>query len=209
MGQYFVGVLRKKGSDDFLLADPGSLKDGLKLTEHAYANDLGTPGSPCVGEAVSAAMGALKEAGATGAQVWWMGDYADDVLSNTDVDGVAAWKAAWKNSNKATPLSNTLDGHLACQGFLVNLSRKLFVDILASLGLREVNCFGHFCCAHHPLPLLCAVGNGQGGGDYYGPDSADEVGAWAGDTIAWCSKDELEGFTKEGFEELKVRFLER
>lgn len=209
MGQYFVGVLRKKGSDDFLLADPGSLKDGLKLTERAYANDLGTPGSPCVGEAVSAAMGALKEAGATGAQVWWMGDYAGDVLSNTDVDGVAAWKAAWKNSNKATSLSNTLDGHLACQGFLVNLSRKLFVTSLPHWICAKSIASATSAAPIIPLPLLCAVGNGQGGGDYYGPDSADEVGAWAGDTIACCSKDELEGFIKEGFEELKVRFLER
>ena len=37
-------------------------------------------------------------------------------------------------------------------------------------------------CAFHPIPLLTAVGNGRGGGDYEGTNMA-EIGIWAGDLL--------------------------
>lgn len=37
--------------------------------------------------------------------------------------------------------------------------------------------------AVHPLPLLLATGNGQGGGDYFNEKGADLIGTWAGDII--------------------------
>ena len=53
----------------------------------------------------------------------------------------------------------------------------------------------------HPLPLLIAHGNGQGGGDYYGSDM-DKVGIWAFDHV--YTSDEV----PEGYEELVVDFKE-
>ena len=53
----------------------------------------------------------------------------------------------------------------------------------------------------HPLPLLTAYGNGQGGGDYYGSDM-DKVGIWAFDHV--YTSDEV----PEGYEELVVDFKE-
>ena len=35
----------------------------------------------------------------------------------------------------------------------------------------------------HPLPLLTAVGNGRGGGDYRGYENKSMVGYYAGDVI--------------------------
>lgn len=35
----------------------------------------------------------------------------------------------------------------------------------------------------HPLPLLTAIGNGLGGGDYYGINT-DDVGTWAWNEIS-------------------------
>ncbi len=55
----------------------------------------------------------------------------------------------------------------------------------------------------NPLPLLTALGNGRGGGDYYDnlPDS-DKVGIWAQDILS------VEFEIPEGFTELKVAFKE-
>jgi len=40
----------------------------------------------------------------------------------------------------------------------------------------------HEWCAH-PLPLLTALGNGMGGGDYRGKEGKDNIGSWAFDEI--------------------------
>ena len=41
----------------------------------------------------------------------------------------------------------------------------------------------------HPLPLLTAQGNGQGGGDYYTEDDSELfIGTWAGDSLEVTSK---------------------
>ena len=53
----------------------------------------------------------------------------------------------------------------------------------------------------HPLPLLTAVGNGLGGGDYYGINK-DQVGGWA-----WCTIS-VEDDIPVGYEELEYIFRE-
>lgn len=47
----------------------------------------------------------------------------------------------------------------------------------------------------HPLPLLTAIGNGQGGGDYYGINQS-VVGKWFWDelSISTSAPEEYEGF---------------
>ena len=54
----------------------------------------------------------------------------------------------------------------------------------------------------HPLPLLTAVGNGQGGGDYFADSDRDCVGTWAGDLIS------VEDEAPEGYAEVEYRFYE-
>ena len=39
----------------------------------------------------------------------------------------------------------------------------------------------------HPLPILTCIGNGRGGGDYYGTNM-DMVGAWAMDRITFTEE---------------------
>lgn len=56
----------------------------------------------------------------------------------------------------------------------------------------------------HPLPLLTAIGNQRGGGDYYG-QYEEYIGRWAGDDIYITNEREraLE------FNKLDVAFVER
>jgi hypothetical protein len=47
----------------------------------------------------------------------------------------------------------------------------------------------------HPLALLTAVGNGKGGGDYYGPNESD-LATWVWDEVS--IEDTIpEGYSKE------------
>ena len=57
--------------------------------------------------------------------------------------------------------------------YIVNLDKKLFVRIPKDTN-REL--------IIHPLPLLCASGNGAGGGDYEGTNKG-VIGTWAYDRI--------------------------
>ena len=56
----------------------------------------------------------------------------------------------------------------------------------------------------HPLPLLTAMGNGQGGGDYRGVNM-DKIGCWAGDLLHVTM---LPPRKEAGFTELEVEFYE-
>ncbi|MDA3053229.1 hypothetical protein OFO01_07305 [Campylobacter sp. JMF_01 NE2] len=63
--------------------------------------------------------------------------------------------------------------------YLVNVDKEIFIDLKeykeASQD-RDGNAF-------FPLSILTALGNGRGGGDYFGTDGEDFVGDWANNTI--------------------------
>lgn len=89
--------------------------------------------------------------------------------------------------------------------YLINFTKKEYV-VMPKYSKREWRI--------HPLSLLCADGNGRGGGDYREmhdkdtgdliPNDYDKVGIWAYDKIGITNdKNEVKGFT-----ELKVNFRE-
>lgn len=52
----------------------------------------------------------------------------------------------------------------------------------------------------HPLPLLCAAGNGRGGGDYHGGKNDKLIGSWAYDEIRVTNtKADTEGYEDCGW----------
>lgn len=103
--------------------------------------------------------------------------------------------------------------------FIINHTKKLFIDILDYIALtgfvegkagrnsagEEIlagkKSYGFFTV--HPLSILCAVGNGQGGGDYFGIN--DRIaGSWAWDFIELS--DNPERF--QGYAEFRPCFSE-
>lgn len=103
--------------------------------------------------------------------VAWVGDYADDV--GCDPLLYEARRDA-KNGLEVPFEPLLLDGK-----FLVNHTKEEFVDCDA-YKKRAAQADG-WCI--HPLPLLTAIGNGEGGGDYFGKSSRNVVGRWANDVI--------------------------
>lgn len=131
--------------------------------------------------------------------ILWLGDYAElDGLSS--LEGLSAcfarvvqrsWlKQALQDPNrKEIDIGNTNPDFSLINKFLVNTTKQEFI-----------NCTTYYNCNHdvddwyiHPLPLLTAVGNGKGGGDYFGVNN-ELVGRWAGDALYIDDEEPVEPF---------------
>lgn len=83
---------------------------------------------------------------------------------------------AWGDNPELTEVF--INGYGLGSVYIVNHSKKLCLDVdkYFNLSIKKKWCL-------HPLPLLTAVGNGFGGGDYKGINMFD-VGSWANDLIS-------------------------
>lgn len=152
-----------------------SCRSGLKLTEHSWiGNDF--------------VNGVMEEIEGDPSQVAWIGDYA-----NMDDDFKGDYKKsiydkAWNVKIEEMPFIKVPEQHK--DGFIVNHSKRQCIDLEEYIEKNTVKDWG----ALHPLPLMTAIGNGLGGGDYCGCNS-NLVGSWALDTIEYAH-DKPEGFTE-------------
>lgn len=127
-------------------------------------------------------------------KVVWVGDYADSAHTTNRIETdelKRLCKKAWKGKGygiKFNPFS--LDGL-----YLINCTKKIYIDCDQYYN----DCIQNGWCIH-PLPLLTAIGNGLGGGDYRG--NCPNVGCWANDVIS------IERNIPDGFEEVKYIFRE-
>ena len=111
-------------------------------------------------------------------RVIWCGDYADEPddfnFPNCSAFYVPCYKEIWSETiaTHTVATSNfTLDGK-----FLLNHDMRQFVD-LDEYKLLSTDKDGWVI---HPLPLLTAVGNDRGGGDFHeGNIGYENVGIWA------------------------------
>lgn len=151
----------------------GSMFDGLKLMEHAWM------GNQFVN-------GVVGEIDGNPCAVAWVGDYADDP---TDFDGrytEDVYRSVWcEGGLPESPFSEVPENHPS--GFLVNHTKGVFLD-LAEYAKRATHkpewSNGSWCI--HPLPLLTAIGNDRGGGDYRScHPNIGSVGCWAMDVIEY------------------------
>lgn len=162
MGQYYRATVKNIDNGEMNSFSTYDYGNGAKLMEHSYiGNDY-----------VGAVLNYLVD---NTCRLWWLGDYAED----DDFDGLdyehtlssADRSLAWSDDVCIAPH----EGNWAwspCKYLVVNLDKKCYIR-LPDMG-DFVIC---------PLPILTAVGNGKGGGDYFGDSCAEFVGSWAGDTI--------------------------
>lgn len=184
MGQYYKAVV--KNDKEQYIVSPMDYRDGFKLMEHAYGGDT-----------VRHVMSDIQE---NPSRVWWVGDYSDTPDANGRVTAPEIYAFAWsekrKGSMKEIPKLNYY------KGYLVNHTKRCFVCLDEYYKEIEKSC-GSMYNSIAPLPMLTAIGNGNGGGDYYNEyPSAEDVGAWAGDLISWESQ------KPEGYGEYECLFYE-
>ena len=134
-------------------------------------------------------------------RVAWVGDYADEPddfnFPNCSVFYVPSYDEVWGDTVSAIGVASTdftLDGK-----FLLNHDTKQFVD----LDEYKANSIDKHGWCIHPLPLLTAVGNGRGGGDFHeGNTGFDYVGIWAWQLIS------IEDKPPDDFSKIDIRFIE-
>ena len=134
-------------------------------------------------------------------RVAWVGDYADEPddfdFPNCSAFYVPCYGEIWGDTVSAIGVSSTdftLDDK-----FLVNYDTKEYID-LNEYKATSVDKHGWVI---HPLPLLTAVGNDRGGGDFHeGNTGFENVGIWAWHLISIADK------SPASFSKIEIRFIE-
>jgi len=149
---------------------PFMMGEGLKLMEHSYVrNKL----MQCVEKLLIPGGDWYKK------PIVWAGDYAapeegseDNLFSMSDEERTEGERISFKiQSPKALTLAQS-----SKYKFVVNHTTKQYVDKSKSPERDGYQI--------HPLSLLTAEGNGQGGGDFRGRDSKGLIGSWARNIIS-------------------------
>lgn len=142
---------------------------GMKLLEHSYI------GNHYVN-------GVMEEIENNPSRVAWVGDYADEDTDFTETYTADDYKTAWEDEDmKDSPFKRLPEVHT--DGYIVNYSKGLYIDIAHYIKKSDVYNDDEGWIVH-PLPLLTAIGNGRGGGDYRSYNR-DTVGVWATDIIEY------------------------
>ena len=190
MGQYYMPILGNAFGTDCKVFNRSV--DGeytfAKLLEHSWWL------SPFV-NSISARL--YKEVG----RVAWVGDYATEAddfhFPHCSAFCVPHYEDAWGENVRLIKTASTdfkLDGK-----FLLNYDTRQFVS-LDEYKAASVDKDGWVI---HPLPLLTAVGNGRGGGDFHeGNIGFEDVGIWA-----WHLLSIVDNLPKH-FKKLKLIFKE-
>lgn len=110
--------------------------------------------------------------------VAWVGDYADDYEKKKNRMS-EIYHRCW-GDDVTKNYGFDADTPLNLKGkWLVNHTKKIAI----SLDDYEMENTAEDGWTIHPLPLLTAIGNGQGGGDYYGINT-EYVDSWYLDSIS-------------------------
>ena len=118
-------------------------------------------------------------------KIIWVGDYsdsykADDLTPNgIPFDTLKKIREyVWNDESVHLRIKST--NFTLNDKFLVNHTKKVCLD--GNLYYKRCVFDGGWCI--HPLPLLTAIGNGFGGGDYHRGTNLPDVGSWANDLIS-------------------------
>lgn len=141
-------------------------------------------------------------------KIAWVGDYADG-SKQEDLTNPNLSIEKVKQLYKITYMDERKEYSLLKQDFeiekmlLVSWDKKQYVKMSDYI---EQNTNNDGWCIH-PLPLLTALGNGFGGGDYSGINKED-VGYWAFDKISFEAEEKEQDFIDKNFIKMDFEFKE-
>lgn len=177
MGQYYYPIILKTRNTIAAWAKAHEMGSGNKLTEHSYVSNQ------FVGMI-------LRNLYKKPQRLVWAGDYADgEKGKNQNLYHLC-------NLHQDRKLKPTV-GFSKSLRYALNHSMKQFVK----LNGCPVMANGYKL---NPLPILCAEGNGRGGGDYEG-NNEGLVGYWARDVIETIK---IKKDIPAGYKELNPEFIE-
>jgi len=158
--------------------------DGLKLMEHSYIGN----------KFVGAVMKLLTKGNKWYKKpIVWCGDYAEEKYYEKckDDKNIFAESLSEDEQKTAILVNHTKKEYIYFYPYRDEKKKRVVDKIEGNEEEWVIN----------PLPLLTALGNGQGGGDYRGIN-IDKVGIWAKDILS------VEFEIPEGYKEFKVEFKE-
>ena len=175
MGQYYKPI----NTENYQWLYSHDYANGLKLMEHSLVGN----------NFVGAVMTLLSSGNRWYKKpIVWAGDYYGD----KEGEGEIAHYYLAKNGHELQGIkSMDIKEQMFC--VLVNHTKKEYV---VYFELTE----GKYDIVN-PLPLLTALGNGRGGGDYDGNDM-DKIGIWAGDILS------VQKIKPKKYKKIKVNFRE-
>lgn len=173
MGQYYTPVLIRDNSEEIIRFNSWDYGNGLKLLEHSYIGNSFVE---------TVAMQLYQNP----ARLAWVGDYAGDYLEEFSEKKDTLSEFVEIESIESPKYFKTPKYDITRNILMLtiyNHTKKQYVDMYNYICFNSYM-DGKWATCLHPLPLLTAVGNGYGGGDYHDcyPDY-DKVGIWAGDLI--------------------------
>ena len=187
MGQYFKGVILNSHKKNYpnkekvaAWISPYDFGNGAKLMEHSYINN----------NYVGAFETLInKENGIyAGLPIIWAGDYADDEPYTLNGNKVTIYSL----TDYAEKITDLTPKHYR---YVINEDKKQFIDT----NKIKADNYGYKI---HPLPLLCADGNGRGGGDYHGRNMK-HVGSWKRNVVVVSDIR-----PDESYKEITINFVE-
>jgi len=170
MGQYYYPIITKIGqkrNTNKRFYSHEYDHNGLKLMEHSYITNI----------FVETVLNELYMK--RGLHLAWVGDYSDlqeDLLEDKDPKLFESMILARRSDRYSHPAE-----YHGSHRYYINHTKKEILDLES---YKNVNGFNDYWgdCYIHPIPLLTAIGNGKGGGDYSGINE-ELVGIWATDEI--------------------------
>lgn len=189
MGQYYTPIIIRGNSIQTFYSH--DYDNGLKLMEHSYIGN----------KFVETVLRQLLD---KKAHLAWVGDYAEaeDVKSELaqkfiDIESSEREKKYRRNPAVIGDFENSF--YLV----FVNHTKKEYIDMTQYITCNKI--LDKWGMTAHPIPILTAIGNGKGGGDYHGT-CEDKVGYWACDVIEATFDDEK----FKGYKNItpEIRFVE-
>jgi len=188
MGQYYKPAILQKGHGRFKIlawAYAHAFGSGLKLTEHSWVGN----------NFVALIENHLFR---NPQRLVWAGDYADhEKGSKSNIYDKC------NNVEQRKLTSTQMPKHKRHLRYIINHTKKEFVDLTHLVPTKFTSGGKETIWHMHPMSLLTAEGNGQGGGDYWGQDEK-KVGIWARDVISTDTT--IQKF--KDYKEIKVNFHE-
>ena len=152
-----------------------------KLTEHSYWENSFVL-------AIASKLWRIK------GKLAWVGDYAEASDFN--------WNEAFTDAHADNvPREDLTYNGFRLEGkYLINHDKKMIIDLDEYKNLlKDIEMIAN------PIPLLTAVGNGKGGGDFYSGQGYDLIGTWTWDVIE-ITDERIYNWKYNGEKSLNPRF---